>query len=324
MVVDCAHYREGARQESGPLSIETAAERAKLGEGFVWLGLHDPAEEELLRVGEAFGLHELAIEDAIHPHQRPKIEDYDDGSFFIVLKTARYDDEKEEVEFGEINLFLGAGYAIAIRHGEASDLHSARMRFEARPDLIAVGPAAAAWAILDKVVDDYEPVAAGLEVDITEIEDEVFARENDPTQRIYSLKREVIEFHRAVQPLIAPLSSIVNGTLIEVDETIQRYFRDVTDHIRRVDDQLHDQRDLLEGVLQANLALITLRQNEVVRAISGWAAIIAVPTFIASVYGMNFEDMPELTWVGGYPLTLVVMVVIVAVMYRFFKRIRWL
>jgi len=324
VIVDCAHYRDGARQESGPLAIDTAAERAKQGDGFIWLGLLDPSEEELLSMGKAFDLHELAVEDAtIDSHQRPKIDDYD-GSFFVVLKTARYDDEREDVDFGEINIFLGSGYVIAIRHGAASELHGARLRLEARPDLIRVGPAAAAWAILDKVVDDYEPVAAGLEVDITQVEDEVFARTGDPTQRIYSLKREVIEFHRAVQPLITPLGSLENGTLVEIDETIQRYFRDVADHTRRIDDQLHDQRDLLEGVLQANLALITLRQNEVVRAISAWAAIIAVPTFIASVYGMNFEHMPELGWVIGYPGALLLMVVFVSVLYRFFKRIEWL
>ncbi|MEO7196914.1 MAG: magnesium/cobalt transporter CorA [Solirubrobacterales bacterium] len=323
MIVDCAHYLGGVRQHSGPLGIEAAAERAKEGDGFVWLGLHDPDEAELNQVGEAFGLHELAIEDAADAHQRPKIEGYD-GSFFVVLKTARYDDDEEEVEFGEINIFLGADYVIAVRHGAASALADARKRLEERPDLIVVGPAAAAWAILDKVVDDYEPVAAGIENDISEVEDEVFARSGDPTQRIYFLKREVIEFHRAVQPLIQPLESIVNGTVVDLDDTIRRFFRDVADHTRRVDEQLHDQRDLLEGVLQANLALITLHQNEVVRAISAWAAIIAVPTFIASIYGMNFDNMPELTWGLGYPLALLAMAIAVVTMYRFFKRIEWL
>jgi magnesium transporter len=323
MIVDCAQYVDGARQDIGPLDVETAAERAGKDGGFVWLGLHAPDEEELAAVGAAFGLHELALEDAANKHQRPKLEDYD-GSYFVVLKTARYDDEREEVDFGEINIFLGPGYVIAVRHGAASELQLARRRLEARPELVRVGPAAAAWAILDKVVDDYEPVAAGIDNDIAEVEQEVFSSEGDPTERIYFLRREVIEFHRAVQPLIAPLESLEKGIVVEIDDAIQRYFRDVADHTRRVDDQLHDQRDLLGGVLEANLALVTLRQNEVIRSISAWAAIITVPTFIASVYGMNFEHMPELDSELGYPLALLVMLAAVVALYRFFKRIDWL
>jgi magnesium transporter len=325
VIVDCAQYREGVRQDVGPLNVQTAAERASQDDGgFVWLGLHEPDDAELAEVGKAFKLHELAIEDAGAEHQRPKLEDYE-GSFFVVLKTARYDDEREEVEFGEINLFLGVGYVIAIRHGAASDLKMARKRLEARPDLIKVGPAAAAWAILDKVVDDYEPVAAGLDNDISEVEQEVFSdHHDDSTQRIYFLRRVVIEFHRAVQPLIAPLESLEKGIVIEVDDQIRRYFRDVADHAQHVDEQLQDQRELLTAALDSNLALITLRQNEVVRAISAWAAIIALPTFIASIYGMNFENMPELGWGVGYPGALVLMLVAVVAMFRFFKRIKWL
>ncbi len=325
MIVDCAQYCNGVRQDVGPLDVRTAAERAARDDGgFVWLGLHEPDPAELEEVRDAFDLHELAIEDAGASHQRPKLEDYD-GSFFAVLKTARYDDDKEEVEFGEINLFLGSGYVIAVRHGAGSDLKPARKRLEARPDLVEVGPAAAAWAILDKVVDDYEPVAAGLDNDISEVEQEVFADQNaDVTQRIYFLRREVVEFHRAVQPLIAPLESLERGVVIEVDEQIRRYFRDVADHAQRVDEQLQDQRELLTAALDSNLALINLRQNEVVRAISAWAAIIAVPTFLASIYGMNFEHMPELGWAAGYPLALAVMAVAVVSMYRFFRRIDWL
>ena len=323
MIVDCAHYLGGTRQHTGPLDIERAAELAEQGEGFVWLGLHAPDRDELHEIGKAFGLHELALEDAGESHQRPKIEDYD-GSFFVVVKTARYDDDREEIDFGEINIFLGPDYVITVRRGAASDLTDARKRFEARPELVEVGPAAAAWAIMDKVVDDYEPVAAGLEVDISEAEEQVFAQVGDPTQRIYFLKREVIEFHRAVQPLIPPLQSLQHGTVLELDERIATFFRDVTDHAIRVDDQLHDQRDLLEGILQANLSLITLRQNNVVRSISAWAAIIALPTFIASIYGMNFEDMPELGWGLGYPFALALMLIAVVAIHTFFKRIEWL
>jgi len=323
VIVDCAQYSDGVRQDVGPLDISTAAERSRSGNGFVWLGLHAPDEAELKEVEAAFSLHELAVEDAFRAHQRPKLEDYE-GNYFVVLKTARYDDEREAVDFGEINLFLGPGYAIAVRHGEASSLNEARRRLESRPDLISVGPAAAAWAILDKVVDDYEPVAEGIDNDISEVEDQVFSGRGDPTERIYFLKREVIDFHRAVRPLIGPLESLESGKVAAVDEQIRRYFRDVADHARRVDEQLHSQRELLTGVLEANLALISLRQSEVVRAISAWAAIIAVPTFIASVYGMNFEYMPELDERAGYPLILGVMVVAVLLLHRFFKRIDWL
>jgi len=323
VIVDCAQYHEGSRRQSGTLSIEDAAREAREGDGFVWLGLHEPEDEELNRVGEAFGLHELALEDALVAHQRPKLEDYGDG-FFVVLKTARYDDEREEVDFGEINLFLGAGYVITVRHGAASGLGEARRRLEARPDLIDAGPAAAAWAILDQVVDDYEPVTEGIDNDISEVEDQVFANRGDSTQRIYFLKREVIEFHRAVRPLLGPLESLESGRIVQVDEGIRRFFRDVADHARRVDEQLLAHRELLTGVLEANLALISVRQNEVVRSISAWAAIIAVPTFIASIYGMNFERMPELGWDVGYPIALALMAVSIFLLYRFFKRIDWL
>lgn len=325
MIVDCAHYRAGVRQHEEALGIEDAARIAAAAvEGeFVWLGLRDPSDAELDLAQRDFDLNPLAVEDAKETHQRPKLEDYD-GSYFVVLKTAHYDDDREEIDFGEINLFIGAGYLIAIRHGRG-DLAPARDRLESRPELVDIGPAAAAWAILDKVVDDYEPVAAGIDNDIAEVENEVFAsRDVDATQRIYFLRREVIEFHRAVQPLVGPLESLETGVAIELDDQIRRYFRDVADHARRIDEQLHDQRDLLTGALDANLSLITLRQNEVVRAISAWAAIIALPTFIASVYGMNFRYMPELDLKLGYPLALLAMVLVVLAMYRFFKRIRWL
>ena len=325
MIVDCAHYRDGARQHEPPLEIDAAAEAARSCEGgdFVWLGLHEPSEEELAEAGRAFALHELALEDARKAHQRPKLEDYDD-SFFIVLRTARYVDEREEVEFGEVHLFIGSGYVITVRHGEASGLRPARRRLEERPELLRQGPASVGWAVLDQVVDDYIPVVDGIENDIEEVEEEVFAARGEVTQRIYFLKREVIEFHRAVFPLLGPLEALERGAFPQVDETLRRYLRDVADHARRINENVSSQRELLTSILEANLALLSVRQNEVVRAISAWAAIIAVPTFIASVYGMNFEYMPELTWRVGYPLALMAMAVLVAVLYRFFKRIEWL
>jgi magnesium transporter len=322
-IVDCAHYREGARQHEGPLDVERAATAARGDGDFVWLGLFEPSDEEMDAVARAFELPELAVEDAEHAHQRPKLEDYE-GSFFVVLRSARYDDDREEVEFGEIHLFIGPSYLIAVRHGEASDLAPARARLEARPELLRMGPPAAGWAIVDKVVDDYAPVVEGLEVDIEEVEEEIFRRHGDPTERIYRLKREVIEFHRAASPLLAPLERLERGVFPQVDETLRSYFRDVADHARRVDEQVMGQRELLTSVLEANLALQSVRQNEVVRQISAWAAIIAVPTFIASVYGMNFEHMPELDSPIGYPLALAVMGICVVALHTFFRRIRWL
>jgi magnesium transporter len=323
VIVDCAHYRDGRRQHEAPLDIDRAAATARGAGDVIWLGLMEPSSEELERAQRAFGLHELAVEDAGGAHQRPKLEDYGE-SFFIVLKTARYDDEREEVDFGEIQIFAGPGYVITVRHGSASELKLARRRLEARPELLAKGPAAIVWAVLDQVVDDYQPVVHGIEDDIEEVEAEIFDRGADSTQRIYFLKREVIEFHRATFPLLVPLEALEAGAYVPIDDELRQYFRDVADHARRVDEQVTAQRELLTSILEANLALLGVQQNAVVRTISGWAAIIAVPTFLASIWGMNFEHMPELGWVAGYPLALALMGVAVIVLYRFFKRIDWL
>jgi magnesium transporter len=324
MIVDCAHYRAGERQQRDPLEIETAAEiAAGAADGeFVWLGLRDPTEEELDLVQKGFDLNPLAVEDARHAHQRPKMEDYD-GSVFVVLRPARYVDEEESVEFGEIHLFLAPHYAIAVRRGEASELKGARQRVE-RSDLLGHGVGAVTWAVLDKVVDDYLPVVEGIDNDIQEVEQDVFARGNDSTQRIYFLKREVIEFHRAVSPLLPNLEALERGAYPQVDDELRRYFRDVADHARRIDEQINSQRELLTSILEANLALLSVKQNEVVRSISAWAAIIAVPTFLASIWGMNFEYMPELDERWGYPLALAMMVVAAVTLYRLFRRIQWL
>jgi magnesium transporter len=323
MIVDCAHYRGGKRQHEEPLDIERAAAIARGAGDVVWLGLADPSTEELGRAQRAFGLHELAVEDAGAEHQRPKLEDYGE-SFFIVLKTARYDDEREEVDFGEINVFAGPGYVITVRHGPASELKLARKRLESRPELLARGPAAIVWGILDQVVDDYQPVVHGIEDDIEEVESEIFGEGADSTQRIYFLKREVIEFHRATFPLLVPLEALEAGGYVQIDDELRQYFRDVADHARRTDEQVTAQRELLNSILEANLALLGVQQNAVVRTISAWAAIIAVPTFLASIWGMNFEHMPELGWAAGYPMALALMAVVVVVLLRFFKRIEWL
>jgi magnesium transporter len=323
VIVDCAHYRDGVRQNEGQLPLDVA-EKCVVGDGdFVWLGLFEPTVEELRDVGERFNLHELALEDAYRAHQRPKLEDYDD-SYFVVLRPARYDDAKEEVEFGEIMLFLSRTYVIAVRHGAASELTGVRKHLEAHPELLDGGPAAAVWAIVDKVVDDYGPVVDGIDNDITEVETEIFGDGTDSTQRIYFLKREVIEFHHATAPLLGPLESLERGAFPEMDEQLRRYFRDVADHARRADEQVSAQRELLTSILEANLALLGVRQNESVRSISAWAAIIAVPTFLASIWGMNFTHMPELDERWGYWVALALMAITVVTLYRFFKRIEWL
>jgi magnesium transporter len=325
VIVDCAHYRDGDRQHEHTLTIEEAAAiaNAKRQGEFVWLGLRDPSDDELDQVERDFGLNPLAAEDTRHAHQRPKLEDYEE-SVFVVLRPARYIDETEEVEFGEIHLFLAAHYAIVIRRGAAGELAPARTRLE-DSHLLQHGAAAVAWAVLDKVVDDYAPVVAGIDDDIEEVEQEIFFEEGaDATQRIYFLKREVIEFHRAVFPLLAPLEAIERGAYPQIGENARRFLRDVADHARRIEEQVSSHRELLTSILEANLALLSVRQNEVVRAISAWAAIIAVPTFIASVYGMNFEYMPELDSRLGYPLVLGVMAACVLLLHRFFKRIEWL
>jgi magnesium transporter len=326
VIVDSAHYKDGVRQHEDSLTLERAAElRGAPGSGeFVWIGLHDPEPDDLDKLQELFGLHELAIEDARNQHQRPKIEDYDDDSF-IVLKTAHYHEDREEVHFGEINLFAGPGYVISIRHGPGSELATARQRLEARPDLVKLGASSAIWAVLDKVVDDYIPVVDSIEDDIEEVEKDVFDDDIPaPTARIYNLKREVIEFHRAVWPLLAPLQLLEEGGYERIPEELRDFFRDVADHARRVDEQVQSQRELLTSVLQANLSLVSVNQNEVVKTISAVFGIIAVPTFVASVYGMNFDNMPELHWHYGYAYALALMALCVVALVAFFRKIDWL
>jgi magnesium transporter len=322
VIVDCAHYKDGARQNKKPLPVDEAADRCK-DDGFVWLGLVDPDPDELLDVARRFDLPGLAVEDAMHAHQRPKIEDYEHG-YFLVVHTARYLDDEEEVEFGEVHVFTGPGFVIVVRHGEASDLHSARERLEDEPELLREGPASAVWAILDKVVDDYEPVMAGLENDIEEVEVQVFGDRTDETRRVYFLRRELAEFYRAVHPLLQPLDTLVSAEHPEISQTLREHLRDVTDHVKHVEDAITTQRELLTSILQANLAVISVEQNDVVKQISGWAAIITVPTLIASIYGMNFEHMPELRWHYAYPVCLLVMLAAGVVLHRILRRAGWL
>jgi magnesium transporter len=323
MILDCAVYREGRRDDED-LSLHEAVNAGREPDAFVWIGLYEPTEDEFDAIRREFDLHELAVEDAIYAHQRPKLEVYGD-MVFIVLKTARYIDPEEVVRLGEILIFLGSDFIITVRHGEASSLKEVRSRLEGEPALLKCGPGAALHAIVDHVVDDYAPALSGLGEDIDEIEDEVFSgRRTNPAERIYKLKRETLEFNKATRPLMEPIDRLARGQYQLIHPEVRAYFGDVNDHLLRIHDQLESYRDLLTSILEANLAQVTVRQNQDVRTISAIVAILAVPTMIAGIYGMNFKHMPELGWTFGYPLVLGVMVAICFGLYRYFKRVGWL
>jgi len=291
MIIDCAHYQDGRRRDEGPVPLEEAAARCKQG-GFVWLGLFEPADDELAEVRDTFGLHELAIEDAQNVHIRPKIEPYDHGVRLVVLRTAHYDDVAEEVQFGQISVFLAPTFVITVRRGVASELREARQRLEQRPELLAAGSPSALWAILDQVVDGYGPVVAGLEHDIDQIEATVFSGTVAPTERIYSLRGEATDFYRAVHPLLG----VVNTVKRTIDAPkLKPYLRDVQDHLLLVNEEVAAQRDLLGTVLQANMAVlsveqtkISLRQNSTIEQLTILATIFLPLTFVTGFFGQNF------------------------------------
>jgi magnesium transporter len=322
-IVDLAVYRDGKREDE--VSFDDAFEACRAPGTLVWIGLHEPSPEEFDAVRREFNLHELAVEDAMKGHQRPKLEIYGDDQLFVVLKTARYF-EPDVLEFGEILTFVGDQYVVSVRHGEATPLHDVRLALEQRPDLLRCGTGAVLHAIVDKVVDDYTPVLTNLDIDITELEAEAFG-EDAPmglTERIYRLKRQVINLHRATAPLQEPLSRLADGRFDEIHEDIRPYFRDVYDHLVRAVQTADQYRELLTSILEANLTQVSVRQNEEMRKISAWAAILAVPTLIAGVYGMNFRNMPELGWHYGYPIAVASMACLCVALYGYFRHIDWL
>jgi magnesium transporter len=324
MIVDCAVYEDGARRAGG-LELAEAYRAIRDGEdAWVWIGLHEPTADEFDSVAREFELHELAVEDAVKGRQRPKLEIYG-NTIFLVLKTGCYTDETEDVDTGQIMLFMGPGFLVSVRHGVASELHGVRLEAELRPDLLRSGPSAILHAIVDKVVDDYAPVLAGVSEDVEDVEREVFSPERgNPTERIYKLKRETLELHRATEPLIEPLERLVRDRFHLIDDQIQPYFRDVLDHAKRANDHAEGLRELLNGILEANLAQVSVRQNEDMRKITAWVAIGAIPTVMGAIYGMNFEHMPELKWEFGYPLVMGVTLMICVFVYTRFKRAGWL
>ncbi|MFD6418608.1 magnesium and cobalt transport protein CorA [Streptomyces sp. NPDC060194] len=335
-VVDCAVYREGRRVAcEPPLTPRQAIHRVREDGGFAWIGMHEPTEEEFAGVAAEFGLHPLAVEDAVHAHQRPKLERYDD-TLFTVFKTIHYVEHaeltatSEVVETGEVMCFTGRDFLITVRHGGQGSLRALRNRLQDDPELLAKGPSAVLHAVADHVVDGYIAVADAVQDDIDEVEIDVFsapgkgASRGADAGRIYQLKREVLEFKRAVSPLLRPMQLLSERPMRLVDPDIQKYFRDVADHLARVQEQVIGFDELLNSILQANLAQAQVAQNEDMRKITSWAAIVAVPTMICGVYGMNFEHMPETQWTYGYPMVLGVTVAICLSIHRMLKRNGWL
>ncbi len=332
-IVDCALYADGVRR-GGAVPLDTALEAAQeaaeqqsqpaQSQPFIWIGLHAPSAEELEAVAQKFDLHPLAVEDAVHAHQRPKLEVYGD-TIFVVLKTVTYIDHQEVVDIGELMLFIGATFVVSVRHGDGRALSGIRDELEAAPERLRIGSAAVLHAVVDRVVDDYIDAAQQVAEDIDEIECDVFSGDrNDHAERIYKLKREVLSFSRSVKPLAEPLQRLASGRLPQIDATTAEYFGDVHDHLLRTADQVDGFSQLLNSILEANTSGVTMRQNEDMRKITAWVAILAWITMIAGIYGMNFEHMPELHWTFGYPMALGLMFLGSAVLYRLFRRNRWL
>jgi magnesium transporter len=322
-VVACAAYAQGCR--IGDLALADIPQVLKQDDRFVWIGLYEPDELLLKEVQAEFGLHDLAIEDAHLAHQRPKLERYGD-SLFIVLRTAQPDREQRRIVFGETHLFVGPRYVVSVRHGASLSYADVRARCEAQPQLLAKGPSFVLHAIMDFVVDQYFPIVDALEDDLEALEEDIFTERmsRDSTMRIYTLKRDLLEIKRGVSPLIDICSRLMRSDLDLIPDDARPYFRDVYDHAIRINEKVDGLRELLGTALEANLSLTTIAQNEATKRITGWAAIFAIPTMIAGVYGMNFQFMPELQWRWGYPTVMGVTLMLCGLLYYRFKRSGWL
>ncbi|NHC13223.1 magnesium/cobalt transporter CorA [Motilibacter deserti] len=327
-VVDCGVYIDGERDNEVE-SYRKALDKAEAGGGFVWIGLHEPTEAQLTDIAEEFGLHPLAVEDAVNAHQRPKLERYE-GMLFAVFKTVRYvphetvTETSQIVESGEVMVFVGDHFVVTVRHGEHGDLRGIRRRLESDDELLRLGPMAVLYTVADRIVDDYVSVADALQADVDEIEQSVLAPERTrEIERIYQLKREVLELKHAVAPLELPMRLLVSQ-FAKGKGSLKAYFRDVEDHLTRVREQVTGYDELLTSILQVAFAQVQIHENEDMRKISAWVAIAAVPTAVAGIYGMNFDHMPELRWRFGYPLVLLVIFTACTLLYRGFKRNGWL
>ncbi|MGH4020436.1 MAG: magnesium and cobalt transport protein CorA [Pseudonocardiaceae bacterium] len=329
-VVDCAVYVDGWRLPGQFSHDDALAEVRRRGEGFVWIGLHEPDARQIQGVAETFGLRELAVEDAVHGHQRPKLDRYDD-MLFMVFKTVNYVEHADAttankiVETGEVMVFVGNDFVVTVRHGNHSGLAAVRRRLERDPEQLALGPAAVLHAVADQVVDRYLAVTAAVEDDIEAMETKVFAPHTSVTsEQIYLMKREIMELRRAVRPLAAPLRRLAETPTPMVPAGVRQYFRDVDDHLTTVSERVGSYDELLTTLVDAALAKITVQQNSDMRKITAWVAIISVPTMIAGIYGMNFDHMPELHWEYGYLLVLGMIVTACATLFRAFRHNRWL
>jgi magnesium transporter len=323
VIVDCALYRDGTRTQDDAHWRDLAA-KATGKDDFVWIGLHDPTPDEMRDVAEAFDLHQLAVEDAVQPHQRPKLERFGD-MVFLVIKTLWYVDAEDAVETGEIAMFVGKDFVVTVRHGKGNELHTARADLEDSHQVLDHGPGGVLYAVIDRVVDEYLDVTDELVIDVDEIETSVFSsdRTND-SARIYVLKREIAEVRRAVLPLREPVARLASGDIPAVPADATPFFRDVADHLARAAETVDSLDALLETAFDAHLAQISVQQNDDMRKISAGAALIVVPTLIAGIYGMNFRHMPELGWTYGYPFALLLMAGAAGGLWVLFKRSGWL
>ncbi|MCB5906552.1 magnesium and cobalt transport protein CorA [Streptomyces pinistramenti] len=337
-VISAALYRDGHRVSTHDTLAGTFRQLRATPDSLAWIGLHRPTHDELLTLATEFDLHQLAVEDALEAHQRPKLERYG-STLFVVLRAARYLDDPEEVDFGELHLFVGPDFVITVRHGGAPDLSAVRRRMEGAPELLQHGPEAVLYAILDAVVDGYAPVVAGVQNDIDEIETEVFGGDPKVSRRIYELSRELVEFQRATRPLNGMLEGLTAGfEKYGIDEELRRYLRDVADHALHITERVDGFRQALQDILTVNATLVNqqqnaemralaeagFEQNEEIKKISSWAAILFAPTLVGTIYGMNFVRMPELRWALGYPFAIILMAIVCTSLYVIFKRRGWL
>jgi magnesium transporter len=324
MIAHNTIYVDGRRAAQQPSSLqETYQALPQLDDGVAWIDLYKPTQQEFESVAQELELPPRAIEDAIEPQQRPKLVRYGD-SLFVVLKTARYLDEAEKVEFSEIHVLVGKNFIVTVRYEEIPALEEVRRRLEGEPELLSQGPQPILHEIMDRIVDDYEPVLEGLGTDIQEVEGEVFGGNAGASQRIYELSRELVQFQRATSPLARALERGAERDEHAIDPELRSYLRDLHDRVLRVEEPTKGFRDMLSDILVVNLTLISVRQNDQTKKISAWAAILIVPTLIAGIYGMNFDFMPELHWTFGYPFALALMVSISVGLYAVFTHVKWL
>ena len=319
-IVHSVAYRNG--QRLGDVAIDVVSDVIKQPGTFVWLGLHEPDDALLLKIQEEFGLHELAIEDAHHAHQRPKIEVYS-NSIFIVLKTAQL--EQEQVVYGETHLFVGPNFLVSVRHGASSSYAQVLARCEEHTKLVANGPGFALYAVLDFVVDNYLPIVVRFEKDFDAIETDIFRDQFDRLviERLYGLKRHLLEFRNAALPVADIAGELMRLHEDLIPKELRAYFRDIQDHVSRLVSLIDGMREMLTTAMQVNLALVANNQNEVVKRLAGWGAILAIPTVVFSLYGMNFEWMPELRWTPGYPVAVIVTLLGCVFVHRRLRQAGW-